>query len=139
LPALTQVNVDLVTKKITKITPHGITTADGVEHPAEVIIWGTNFRGTEFLAPMKITGIDGRDLHEQWSDGARAYYSMTVPHFPSLLIMYVPNTTTGSGSIIPGTISAPLRRPPGRQRRSDHPPAGGRGELRPTHPGRARR
>ena len=82
LPALTQVNVDLVTKKITKITPHGITTADGVEHPAEVIIWGTGFRGTESLAPMKITGIDGRDLHEQWSDGARAYYGMTLPHFP---------------------------------------------------------
>ena len=100
LPALTQVNVDLVTKKITKITPHGITTADGVEHPAEVIIWGTGFRGTESLAPMKITGIDGRDLHEQWSDGARAYYGMTVPNFPNLLIMYGPNTNTGSGSII---------------------------------------
>ena len=100
LPALTQANVDLVTKKITKITPHGITTADGVEHAADVIIWGTGFRGTEFLAPMKITGIDGRDLHEQWSDGARAYYGMTVPHFPNLLIMYGPNTNTGSGSII---------------------------------------
>ena len=100
LPALTQPNVELVTDQITRITPAGIVTADGVEHPADVIIWGTGFRGTEFLAPIQITGIHGHDLHEQWSDGARAYYGMSVPHFPNLLIMYGPNTNTGSGSII---------------------------------------
>ena len=100
LPALTQPNVELVTEEITNITREGIATADGSEHPADVIIWGTGFRGTEFLAPMQVTGIDGRDLHKQWSNGARAYYGMTVPHFPNLLIMYGPNTNTGSGSII---------------------------------------
>jgi cation diffusion facilitator CzcD-associated flavoprotein CzcO len=100
LPALTQPNVDLVTEKITKITRGGIVTTDGAEHPADLIIWGTGFRGTEFLAPMQVTGLGGRDLHEQWSGGARAYYGMTVPHFPNLLIMYGPNTNSGSGSII---------------------------------------
>jgi cation diffusion facilitator CzcD-associated flavoprotein CzcO len=65
-----------------------------------VIIWGHRLPWHRILAPLRVTGIDGRDLHQQWSDGARAYYGMTVPHFPNLLIMYGPNTDTGSGSII---------------------------------------
>lgn len=100
LPALTQPNVDLVTTGIEQITPTGVVTTDGVEHPADVLIWGTGFKATEFLAPMRITGAGDRDLHETWSEGARAYYGLTVPHFPGLVIMYGPNTNTGGGSII---------------------------------------
>ncbi|MEZ0580372.1 flavin-containing monooxygenase [Nocardioides sp. MH1] len=100
VPALAQPNVDLVTDAISEITPTGVRTADGVEHEADVLIWGTGFKATEFLAPMSIKGGDGRDLHDDWRDGARAYYGMTVPHFPNLLIMYGPNTNTGGGSII---------------------------------------
>jgi cation diffusion facilitator CzcD-associated flavoprotein CzcO len=100
VPALAADNVDLVTDSIREITPKGVVTADGVEHAADVLIWGTGFKATEFLAPMSIKGADGRDLHDDWREGARAYYGMTVPHFPNLFIMYGPNTNTGGGSII---------------------------------------
>lgn len=100
LPALTQPNAELCTERISEITPSGVRTAAGVEHESDVIIWGTGFTATEFLAPMTITGAGGRDLHEEWKDGARAYYGMTVPGFPNLFIMYGPNTNTGGGSII---------------------------------------
>jgi cation diffusion facilitator CzcD-associated flavoprotein CzcO len=100
LPALTQPNVDVVTEKISEITASGVVTADGVEHPADVIVWGTGFKVQEFLAPMAIKGAGGRDLHDQWREGARAYYGLSVPNFPNLLIMYGPNTNTGGGSII---------------------------------------
>lgn len=100
LPSLTRPNVDVVTEGIERITPSGVLTSDGVEHAADVIIWGTGFKATEFLAPMTITGSGGRDLHEQWKAGARAYYGMTVPSFPNLVVMYGPNTNTGGGSII---------------------------------------
>ena len=100
LPALAQPNVDLVTEKISEITADGVVTADGTEHPADVIIWGTGFKVQEFLAPMSIKGAGGRDLHDQWREGARAYYGLTVPNFPNLLVMYGPNTNTGGGSII---------------------------------------
>ncbi|HWU23169.1 MAG TPA: NAD(P)/FAD-dependent oxidoreductase [Nocardioides sp.] len=100
LPALAQPNVDLVTEWIERITPSGVVTDDGVEHPADVIIWGTGFKVQEFLAPMTITGAGGRDLHEEWKDGPHAYYGMTVPGFPNFLVMYGPNTNTGGGSII---------------------------------------
>jgi cation diffusion facilitator CzcD-associated flavoprotein CzcO len=100
VPALAQPNVEVVTDPIASVTPSGVVTADGVEYPADVLIWGTGFKVQEFLAPITITGVGGRELHEVWKDGARAYYGLTVPHFPNLLVMYGPNTNTGGGSII---------------------------------------
>ncbi|GGO89014.1 putative monooxygenase [Nocardioides phosphati] len=100
LPALARPNVDLVTERVTAITPTGVVTADGTEHPCDVLVWGTGFKATEFLAPMEITGRGGRRLAEVWKEGAHAYYGMTVPGFPNLVVMYGPNTNTGGGSII---------------------------------------
>ncbi|TCJ28286.1 flavin-containing monooxygenase [Nocardioides jejuensis] len=100
LPALAQPNVDVVTDRISSITPTGVVTADGAEHPCDVIVWGTGFKATEFLAPMEITGAGGLPLAEEWKQGAHAYYGMTVPNFPNLFVMYGPNTNTGGGSII---------------------------------------
>ncbi|MFE7796380.1 flavin-containing monooxygenase [Nocardia sp. NPDC057440] len=100
-PALAQSNVAVETTAIEAITPTGIRTADGVEHPVDVIIYGTGFKGTEFLAPMNIYGIGGRKLADVWSDeGARAFLGLSVPHFPNMFMMYGPNTNVGSGSII---------------------------------------
>lgn len=100
LPALAEPNVEVTTERITGIVPAGVRTVDGLVHEVDVIIWGTGFKATEFLAPMSIKGSDGRDLHDDWREGARAYYGMTVPHFPNLFVMYGPNTNTGGGSII---------------------------------------
>ncbi|MFC9659856.1 flavin-containing monooxygenase [Nocardia sp. NPDC127606] len=100
LPALTEPNVEVTTERIAEITSSGVRTADGRDHEVDVIIWGTGFTSTEFLAPMTITGAQGRELTQEWDSGAHAYYGMTVPRFPNLFIMYGPNTNTGGGSII---------------------------------------
>ncbi|MGW4367671.1 flavin-containing monooxygenase [Nocardia takedensis] len=100
-PALAQPNVTVETTAIEAVTPTGIRTTDGVEHEVDVIIYGTGFKGTEFLAPMNISGTGGRKLADVWSDeGARAYLGISVPHFPNLFMMYGPNTNVGAGSII---------------------------------------
>ncbi|WP_280213500.1 flavin-containing monooxygenase [Nocardia cyriacigeorgica] len=100
-PALTQPNVHVETTAITEITPKGVRTADGVEHEVDVIIYGTGFKGTEFLAPMNVYGTGGRKLADAWAaEGARAYLGVSVPDFPNLFLMYGPNTNVGSGSII---------------------------------------
>lgn len=99
-PALTQPNVEVTTAAVTEITPQGVRTGDGVLHDADVIIYGTGFKGTEFLWPMRIRGRGGRELSESWADGAHAYYGMTVPEFPNLFMVYGPNTNLGVGSII---------------------------------------
>ncbi|WP_433716255.1 flavin-containing monooxygenase [Nocardia sp. CA-084685] len=98
--ALTETNVHVVTEAITEITPRGIRTADGVVHDVDAIIYGTGFLPQELLAPMKIRNHNGRDLHDVWAAGARAYLGIAVPGFPNLFIMYGPNTNLGSGSII---------------------------------------
>lgn len=90
--AITRDNVDLVTEAITEIVPDGVVTADGVHHPADVIIYGTGFTAADFLMPMKVLGRDGVDLHEKWGGDARAHLGVTLPGFPNLFLLYGPNT-----------------------------------------------
>jgi len=99
-PALDRDHVDVVTERVTGIEPTGLRTADGHLHEADVIIWGTGFAATEFLAGIEVRGADGADLHERWADGARAHLGLTVPGFPNLFCIYGPNTNLGGSSII---------------------------------------
>lgn len=99
-PALACDNVSVETDAITEVTPTGVRTADGRLHEVDVIIYGTGFKATEFLAPMTITGRGGRDLHAEWAEGARAHLGMAVPGFPNMFLIYGPNTNLGSSSII---------------------------------------
>ena len=39
-------------------------------------------------------------LRDAWAEGAHAHLGMTVPGFPSMFILYGPNTNTSGGSII---------------------------------------
>jgi cation diffusion facilitator CzcD-associated flavoprotein CzcO len=100
LPALQRPNVELVTEPITRLTNDGIVTADGQERKLDCVIYGTGFRTTEFMFPMEIVGAGGTTLNEAWADGPHAYYGISVPRFPSLFLMYGPNTNTSGGSII---------------------------------------
>ncbi|RSN05374.1 4-hydroxyacetophenone monooxygenase [Streptomyces sp. WAC 05977] len=100
LPALAQHNVAVETRHISAITPSGVLTEDGVEHEADVIVYGTGFAATDFLGELEIEGLGGRALSDAWKDGARAYLGMTVPGFPNLFCVYGPNTNLGAGSII---------------------------------------
>lgn len=100
LAAIARPNVELVTTPIASLRPRGVATTDGVERPADVLVWGTGFAATSFLAPMRITGRDGRTLNEAWAQGAAAYLGMSVPGFPNFFILYGPNTNLGHSSII---------------------------------------
>jgi cation diffusion facilitator CzcD-associated flavoprotein CzcO len=100
LPALKRANVDLVTERVASLSPAGVVTADGVEHPVDCLIYGTGFRTNDFMFPMEIVGSGGQRLADAWARGAHAHLGMTVPGFPSLFVMYGPNTNTSGGSII---------------------------------------
>jgi cation diffusion facilitator CzcD-associated flavoprotein CzcO len=99
-PALVQRNVDVVTEAVVEVLPHGVRAADGTVHEADVLVYGTGFAATEFLAPMKVQGAGGLSLEEAWADGARAYLGIAVPGFPNLGLVYGPNTNLGGSSII---------------------------------------
>jgi cation diffusion facilitator CzcD-associated flavoprotein CzcO len=99
-PALARPNVELVTDPIERIAADGVITADGTFRQADVIIYGTGFKTIDFLAPMSVTGLGGRQLHEVWRDGAEAYLGITVSGFPNFFMLYGPNTNLGGNSII---------------------------------------
>ena len=99
--ALSRPDVDLVTTPIAEITAHGVRTEDGAEHPADVLIYGTGFSASDFVAPMKVFGAGGVELNEEWGGDAQAYLGMTVPGFPNFFMLYGPNTNLViNGSIL---------------------------------------
>lgn len=97
LGALVRENVELVTDPIAEIRSDRIVTADGEEHPVDVIIYATGFHANRYLWPMEITGRGGVTLAEQWGDRPTAYLGMTVPSFPNLFCMYGPGTNLAHG------------------------------------------
>ncbi|CAN5593983.1 NAD(P)/FAD-dependent oxidoreductase [soil metagenome] len=95
---LTEPNIHLVTDHIERITPSGIVTTDGAEHPADVIVMATGFHTTRPLARIDVRGRDGRPLADVWGDDdATAHLGITVPGFPNLFLMGGPNTGLGHG------------------------------------------
>ena len=98
-PALERDNVELVCGRIERITEGGVVGPDGVERPADTIIWGTGFQSRDFVAPMRIEGLGERELNEVWADRPEAYLGTTVAGFPNMFVMYGPNTNHGSGSV----------------------------------------
>lgn len=98
--AMARSNVELEVDGIVQLTEHGITTTDGRDIPADVIIYGTGFKTNPFLAPMDIRGVEGKHLRDAWRNGAQAYLGMMTSGFPNLFMLYGPNTNLGHNSIV---------------------------------------
>ena len=99
--ALAHPNVELITTPMTEITEGGVRTSDGVEHPADVLIYGTGFTASDFVTPMRVYGADGAELNQEWAGDARAYLGVAVPGFPNFFMLYGPNTNLViNGSIL---------------------------------------
>jgi cation diffusion facilitator CzcD-associated flavoprotein CzcO len=107
-PTLTRPNVELVTDRIAEVTANAIRTEDGTERPTDVLVLATGFKTHGFVAPMAITGAEGRTLAQEWAQVPRAYLGMSVPGFPNMFLLYGPNTNGGTGSVV-YTIEAGIR------------------------------
>jgi cation diffusion facilitator CzcD-associated flavoprotein CzcO len=99
-PALTQPNVLVVTDPISEIRPNAVVTADGVEHVADTIIFGTGFHVTDMPVMHHVRGRDGQTLGQAWSPTMRAYRGTTVPGFPNMFNLLGPNTGLGHTSVV---------------------------------------
>jgi cation diffusion facilitator CzcD-associated flavoprotein CzcO len=95
---LAQPHVDVVGDGIASVTANGVLAADGTEHPADVIVFGTGFQTSDPLGEVTITGRDGVTLREAWADGLEAHRGTTVHGFPNAFVMPGPNTGTGHTS-----------------------------------------
>jgi cation diffusion facilitator CzcD-associated flavoprotein CzcO len=86
LPAFNRPNVALETASIEAITPSGVRTMDGVEHPIDVLICATGFKVFEAgnMPPFEIRGAGGLSLAEWWdANRFQAYEGVSVPGFPN--------------------------------------------------------
>jgi cation diffusion facilitator CzcD-associated flavoprotein CzcO len=99
-PAMARPNVALITEGVREVRADAIVAADGSEHKADCIIFGTGFSATDFLVPMTVIGAGGKDLHQVWRDGAQAHLGITVAGFPNFFMLYGPNTNLAHNSIV---------------------------------------
>ncbi len=92
--ALTREDCDLVTDPIERFSANGIVTADGTEHPLDVIVTATGFEVVKYLWPAQFFGRSGVEVHDFWKsgDGPRAYIGAMVPDFPNMFMLYGPNS-----------------------------------------------
>jgi 4-hydroxyacetophenone monooxygenase len=95
---LARSNVRHVVGAVTEVLPNAVITSDGAKYAADVLIWATGFDVVNFLAPMKVSGLGGRDLQSDWhGDDARAYLGTVVPGYPNFFCLYGPNSQFGHG------------------------------------------
>lgn len=100
-PALDRPNVDLVTTGIERITADTIVTADGAEHPVDVIVVATGFHVTDSPVFDAIIGADGRSLAQVWDEiGMQGYKGAFVHGFPNLMLLIGPSTGLGHTSMV---------------------------------------
>jgi cation diffusion facilitator CzcD-associated flavoprotein CzcO len=99
-PALTRDHVDVIPHGIREVTETGIVDAEGVERPADTIIFGTGFRVTDLPVADRIRGRDGLLLRDAWRDGMSAHRGTAVAGFPNLFFIVGPNTGLGHSSMV---------------------------------------
>jgi cation diffusion facilitator CzcD-associated flavoprotein CzcO len=98
-PTLLRDDVELIAGAAERVTATGVIGPDGMEREADVIVYGTGFATHNFVAPMEIRGLEGRELNAVWGERAEAYLGTTVSGFPNMFVLYGPNTNHGSGSV----------------------------------------
>jgi cation diffusion facilitator CzcD-associated flavoprotein CzcO len=83
------------------MTPTGIVTADGVEHPVDVVVFATGFHVTDSYTYVDIKGAGGEELVDRWSrEGIQAHRGIAVAGMPNLFFLLGPNTALGHNSVV---------------------------------------
>ena len=90
--------VQLVDERISKVDANSLTTEDGSEYEADVLVLATGFDVLNFITTYEAQGRSGTSLMSQWEqDNAQAYLGTVVPNFPNFFTLYGPNLQPGHG------------------------------------------
>lgn len=82
-PAVKRVNA-----AIDAVTSSGIRTSDGVEHRADVIVYGTGYAvGSDW----KLAGSRGVTIGQAWDDGMEPFFGVAVHGFPNYFFLTGPD------------------------------------------------
>ncbi|MBO0879192.1 MAG: NAD(P)/FAD-dependent oxidoreductase [Mycobacterium sp.] len=100
-PAVANPKTTLITERIARITPDGIVTSDGAEHPVDVIVYATGFHVTDSYTYVEVKGPHGEDLVNRWArEGVVAHRGVAVADMPNLFFLLGPNTGLGHTSVV---------------------------------------
>jgi cation diffusion facilitator CzcD-associated flavoprotein CzcO len=86
IPTFNRDNVLLETAAIESVTPGGVRTADGVEHPIDVLVMATGFKVFDAgnMPPFEMRGCGGVRIDEWWdTNRMQSYEGVSVPGFPN--------------------------------------------------------
>ena len=92
--------VFLENQPIGQVEAKGIRMANGYFHELDVIALATGFKVDQFVRPIKFHGEGGIHLDVYWHERPRAYYAVTVPNFPNMLLLNGPTGPVGNFSLI---------------------------------------
>jgi cation diffusion facilitator CzcD-associated flavoprotein CzcO len=82
----------LVGSAIDAITASGIRTADGVDHDADAIVYGTGFAVAEGISAETLIGAGGVTARRAWDDGTEPYFGVGLHGFPNYFFIGGPDT-----------------------------------------------
>jgi cation diffusion facilitator CzcD-associated flavoprotein CzcO len=100
-PAFNRPEVALVTDKIARIEPDGIRTEDGRLHQADVIVFATGFIVADTDNYLRVVGMDGRVLADEWNrEGCEAYLGINVAGYPNMALLLGPNSGLSHSSAL---------------------------------------
>ncbi|TQV95833.1 flavin-binding monooxygenase [Cordyceps javanica] len=102
LEAITEDNVEYVTRAIKRFTASGIETEDGVQRDVDAVFCATG--ANVDMVPQFPIRAHGRDLRDVWkADGEYGfpytYLGLSTPGFPNLLFIHGPHGTGPSGTV----------------------------------------
>jgi cyclohexanone monooxygenase len=85
--------VDLQSTPIERVEPSGLGVEGGAVHELDDLVLATGFDAmTGPLLRMNITGRDGVDLGDRWSEGPRTFLGLAVHGFPNLFTITGPQS-----------------------------------------------
>ena len=101
-PTFNRKNVELITDAIQEITENSIITKDGKSREIDCLIYGTGFITDPriYLKSFECIGEKGKELKQQWQDGAESYYGISTKGFPNLFQLLGPNTVLAHNSVV---------------------------------------
>lgn len=100
-PTFNLPHVRLETSPIQEFTENGLRREGKEEQNFDVIILATGFIAADIDWGIEITGLQGRNLMDEWKkSGAEAYLGTTVSGFPNLALVLGPNTGGGHNSVL---------------------------------------
>ncbi|KAK2591269.1 hypothetical protein QQS21_011050 [Conoideocrella luteorostrata] len=90
---------------LTILSPREVECDNGQLLEADAIIMANGFKTQGFLAPIRVTGEEGQELHQVWNQNGNfpsAYMGVCAAGFPNLFFLTGPNTLPSGHSTLVG-------------------------------------